>query len=155
MTALRNWWAGRTRREQGLLLVMAALAAIVLSWLLIVRPLAGAREEARLRYDEAVAAVADARAAKARQVAPAVASPPLPVDSLVSRTANEAGFADAQVRSEGPARASVSISAARPQAAFGWIASLERQGLSVLTLDARANSDQTLRIEARFGAEAG
>ena len=34
MEGLRQWWAGRTQREQRLLLVMFALLGIVLAWLL-------------------------------------------------------------------------------------------------------------------------
>ena len=43
------WWRTRTLREQRLLLALAGIAAIVLAWLLVVRPLGDALSEARER----------------------------------------------------------------------------------------------------------
>lgn len=154
MSGFLTWWRGRTLREQRLLLVMFALAAIVLGWLLVVRPLSDARTAAQQRHDAAVVALAEARAraeAAGRRQGPRTAVA-LPVDATVSRTATEAGFASARIASQGAAAASIAIDAARPQAFFGWVAQLERQGLAVASLRARANQDRTLAVEASFRA---
>lgn len=146
------WWQGRSPRERGLLIVMLGLLAIVLGWLLVVRPLSDWLDEARTRHDAALVALAEARSRA--DTGGARVSAPLPIDSLIGRTAAEAGFAGARIAAQGPARASVAIDAARPQAAFGWIALLEGSGLVVERLHVQANSDRTLRVEASLRARA-
>ena len=142
------WWQARSRRERGLLIVMAALAAFVLGWLLIVRPLSDARAAQETRHAAAAVALADARARAAVNRGTVVEVSPLPVDSLIGRTAGEAGFAAARIAAQGPGRATVAIDAARPQALFGWIARLEASGLVVERLRAQANADRTISAEA-------
>ena len=154
-SALESWWRLRSEREQRLLLVMFVLLALVLVWLLVVRPLDDALDSAKRRHDEAVTALAEARAragpAGAAPVA-ATASAPLPVDSYLGRTATEAGFTGARIVAQGPARATVAIDAARPPAFFAWVRLLEQNGLAVESLRARANGDRTLAVEAAFRA---
>jgi len=151
MNGLAAWWQERSLREQRLLYVMFALLALLFVWLLIVRPLGDALDAARTRHAAAVIALAEAkaRAGTASAAAPRSASAG-PVDSLIGRTANEAGFANARITAMGPARAQVVIEAARPQALFGWIGRLEAQGLIVDSLVARTNPDRTVHVEAAF-----
>lgn len=154
--ALKSWWRERTEREQRLLAVMVALLALVLAWLLLVRPLADELDEAKRRHGEAVTALAQARArAQAPGLAPATeaaAGAPLPIDSHLSRTATEAGFTGARIAAQGPARATFAIDAARAPALFGWVRELEQTGIVVETLRARSNGDRTLAVEAVFRA---
>jgi len=155
---LTMWWQGRSLREQRLLIVMSVLIAVVIGWLLIVRPLSDALDEAKRRHGEAIVALADARAraeaAGQVQGRPAVAAP-LPIDSLITRTASEAGFANARVTAQGPSAAIVAIEAGRPQALFTWLSVLEGQGVRVRLLRARVNPDRTLTFEATLGAGEG
>ena len=149
------WWRERTQREQRLLLVMFALVAAILGWLLVVQPLSHALEDARIRHGEAVVAAAEARAEadlRRRSASRPRQAAQLPIDGLISRTAGEAGFTGARIAAQGPARASVAIDAARPQAYFAWIARLEQSGLVVETLRASANPDRTLSAEAVLAA---
>ena len=155
MEGLRRWWSGRTVREQRLLLVMFALLGIVLAWLVVVRPLADTLAAQKARHAEAVAALAEARARAdaARQMQGERTGPaPRPVDAFLSRTANEAGFAEARVAGNGPDRATIAIDAARAQAFFAWVRLMERSGLAVESLQARTNPDRTLAVEAAFRA---
>ena len=141
-----TWWSERSRREQWLIQVMLGLAVIVLGWLLVVRPLADSLAAAKARHDAAVVALGEARARRtpgASPVAPAAG----PVDALVARTANEAGFTNARITSQGSARASVAVESARPQVLFGWVARLEQSGLVVERLVARVNGDRTIGAE--------
>jgi general secretion pathway protein M len=156
--AAPGWWRARTPREQRLLLIMAALLVLVLGWLLVIRPLSDALDSAKRRHGAAVEALAEARvhaeaAGRRRDRRPTRS--PLPVDALIGRTATEAGFAGARIAGQGPARATVAIDAARPQAFFAWVALMERSGLIVDRLSARANNDRTLAVEAAFRARAG
>ena len=153
-----TWWRARTLREQRLLLVMFALFVLLLGWLMVIRPLADALDGAQRRHTAAVTALAEARARSdaARQLrSERIGAAPLPVDAFVGRTSAEAGFAGARIAGQGPARATVAIDAARPQAFFAWVRLLERNGLVVETLRARANDDRTLAVEAAFRARRG
>ena len=154
MTALTAWWQARTPRERGLLLVMFALLAVVIAWLLVVRPLSDSLDSAKRRHAEAVTALAEARgrAEAVRRQGQTSAAPPLPIDSFVSRTSTEAGFANARIAGQGPTQATIAIDAARAQAFFAWVRLMEARGLRVESLRARANPDQTLAVEAAFRA---
>src|SRR6185503_170107 len=61
-TGMSAWWHARSERERWLVGVMLVLAAILLGWLLIVRPLADALDAARMRHGETAVALAQARA---------------------------------------------------------------------------------------------
>ena len=62
------------------------------------------------------------------------------------------GFANARIAGQGPTRATFALDAVRAPAFFAWIRTLERRGLVVESLRARANSDRTLAVEAAFRA---
>lgn len=151
---LKSWWRSRTSREQKLLLAMLALALLVFSWLLIIRPLSDALSRARERHGDAVLAVAEARA-QARAIAglrqSALARPTMPLDSLLNQSATEAGFPVIRVEREGDSQATIAIQPARPQALFAWVNQMEaRNGLIVERLTASTNSDQTLQAIVTF-----
>lgn len=142
------WWGERSPRERGLLAIMAVLAAVVVGWLLVVRPLSDQLDAARTRYAAASVALAEARAREDAAGGGAPAAPGMPVDSLLGAAATQAGFTNARVAAQGPTRASVTIDAARPQALFAWLGQLERRGLAIERLGARTNSDRTIAVEA-------
>lgn len=155
---VKSWWRTRTLREQRLLLAMFGLAALVLAWLAVIRPLSDALSDAKARHNEAVLALADVRAA-AEQIRGAQRAPPsgfsAPVDTILSQSANEAGFTVTRVDREGPSQATVIIGAVRAQAFFGWVAQMENRGLIVDRLAATTNADQTLSVQATFRARGG
>ena len=146
-----SWFRSRTLREQRLILVMLGLAAMVLAWLLVVRPLGDALAAARERHGAAVIALAEARAqaaeiARLEQQSPA--APGGPLDSVVARSAAEAGFQLSQVQAGPEGSVTLAMDSARPQAFFDWVAQLEAaQGLVVERLNARANGDRTIAVE--------
>jgi general secretion pathway protein M len=144
-----SWWSERSLREQRLIQAMFGLALIVLGWLLVVRPLSDSLDAAKTRHAAAVVALGEARARTTPGAAPGAPAAG-PVDALVARTANEAGFTNARITSQGADRASVAVDAARPQVLFGWVARLEQSGLAVERLTARTNSDRTLAAEITF-----
>jgi len=150
------WWGLRTTREQRLLLVMAALAALVLIWLLVIRPVGDALADARARHGRAVIALAEAQGqadAIARLEHGGPAPPQIPVNLFVGQKASEAGLTLERIEPQGADRVAITIAAVRPQAFFAWASALERQnGLIVDTLSARTNSDRTLAVEASVRA---
>lgn len=144
------WWTARSERERLLVATMLVLAAILLGWLLIERPLSDALDAARMRHGDAAVALALARArAQPSTDGPRAAGT---ADSIVARTAAAAGFPNARIGGQGPGRASVSLDAARPQALFSWVAQMEQQGLVVERLRAQANQDHSLSAELVLGA---
>ncbi len=151
MTALAAWWQARTRREQRLLSIMLALIGAVALWLLVVRPLADADAQAQARHAAALDVLAEARAQEAaverleRQRPPPLGAP---LESWLARSLAEAGFTGTRIAAMPPGRAAVTIDAARPQAAFGWIDRAQAAGLVVDRFRASTNGDRTLAIEA-------
>lgn len=153
-----GWWAVRTPREKRLLLALAAVALLVLVWLLVIRPITDARAAAEARLNAAVTELARARAeaATAQPRSGAAGAPvPLPLDGFLMTAGAEAGLTNLQVIGDGPARATLTLANVRPQAFFGWIGQLEARGLSVESLSARPNSDQTIAVEAVLRARSG
>ena len=153
---LRIWWRTRTLREQRLLLAMFGLLAVVLLWLLIVRPLGDALSRARDRHADAALALAEARAQAAliRQFEHgAPVGPQEPIDALVSRSATEAGFPIARLQREGTNQATLELGSVRPQAFFGWVGQMESgRGLIVERLNATVKGDRTLSVQVTFRA---
>lgn len=150
----RGWWRTRTLREQRLLLAMLALLAVVLLWLLIWRPLGDALSRARDRHAAAALALAEARAqaaliAQFERAAPV--GPQEPIDTLISRSATDAGFPIARLEREGAGQATLVLASVRPQAFFGWVGQMESgRGLIVERLSASTNSDRTLSVQVTF-----
>ena len=153
----RGWWAGRSVREQRLLLAMFALMAVVVLWLGIIRPVGDALASARERHAIAVDSLArvEAQIAAIRDLKRSP-SPPLgaPLAVIVGNSAGEAGFTAATVTPQGSSRVVVTIPSVRPIAFFAWIKSLSDRGIVVERLGSRANSDPTLTVDVTF-AERG
>ncbi len=158
MSGLRLWFAARSGREKRLILVMLALAVLVLLWAGIVLPvtdgLASAREregDAAIRLAETEARV-EAIAALGRARAPSLGQG---LDPTVRARAEEAGFAVSTLNLVGPDRVQLGITAARPGALVAWLATLERQGLLVESLQMTGNDDRsvaaTLTLRVRRG----
>jgi general secretion pathway protein M len=147
---LKALWLARTPRERWLLGIMIALAALVLVWFLVLRPLGDMLSAARERHGEAVAALAETRS-RAAAIAMLERGGPAaidgPVDQALAAAAADAGFQLSALQAQGPARVSVALGAARPQALFGWISGLEGQGFVVERFTATANPDRTLSAQ--------
>lgn len=150
---IKAWWRGRTARERRLITVMGVLAALVLGWLLVLRPLSDALAAARERHGAAVIALAEARSRAAeieRLQKREVPSDPRPVSQIVAQAAGAAGFAVAGLAETEGGGARLTLESARPQAFFGWVAEMEGRGLVVVELSARPNSDRTVAVEVTF-----
>lgn len=155
---LRALWLARTPRERWLLGAMFALAALVLVWFLVLRPLGDMLSAAKERHGNAVADLAEARS-QAAAIAALEGQKPMatagPIDQAVAAAAAEAGFQLSRLQPEGPGRVSLAIGAARAQALFAWVARLEAQGYVVERLSASSNPDRTLSAQIVFRARGG
>jgi general secretion pathway protein M len=155
---LKALWRARTPRERWLLGVMFAVAALVLVWFLILRPLGDMLSAAKERHGLAVEALAEARSQAAAIAAlerSRPARPGQPVETVVAAAAAEAGFQLSALQPDGAGRVSLALGAARPQALFGWVAGMEGQGLVVERLSASSNPDRTLSAQIVLRARGG
>lgn len=146
----RTWLRDRSPREQQLLMVMIALMAVVIAWL-FVRTMDDALSDARERHTRAVIEQAEVKGKVAALKAlerGAGRRLEAPVDVVVGQSASEVGFVLSRTEPQGRDRVVIAIASARPQAFFGWLNDLEGRGVFPERLTARANSDQTLSIEA-------
>lgn len=147
---LIHWWRIRTPRERVMLAVLGALAAAMLLWFAILLPLDRARIDARARYDAALDAEAAARAQAARLSAyrsARRAALPAPLETVVARAAEAAGFTGAVTRVSGRDRLAVTILSARPRALFAWLDQLAGQGIAVQLLALRPGAGGTVSVE--------
>lgn len=154
-----GWWAGRSLRERQLILAMLALLALVITWFLVLRPLSDARARADAQLADAATALGSARAQAlmARQAPAGADLPgsepvPLPLDGFVGQQAAEQGFTNIEVTAQGADRARITIANARAQPFLAWIGQLEARGVTVESLTARANADQTVAVAASLRA---
>lgn len=151
---LKTWWGGLSARERWLVGVAGGLAVLVLSWLLIVRPIDLMRESAKARHDMAVIALGRVEARLAAIEAVAANPPPAVsgrISDIVTAEAVRVGFNTAQTEPTGTDGVRVIIGAVRPQTFFAWVADLEtRMGLDVDALTARPNADETLSVDVTF-----
>ncbi|MDP1643777.1 MAG: type II secretion system protein GspM [Phenylobacterium sp.] len=126
---MRDWWIGRSPREQGLLGLLGALLAGFLVWFGLAAPLQGAARGAEARLtralaDEAVVDAAVAEIARLGERAPTRRS--TPVEQLVAETAASAGLD--VIRIEAADGDSVQAVVSGPSTAvLPWIALLQAE----------------------------
>ena len=155
MTALRAWYSARSVREQRMILVMLALAAVTLVWAAVVIPVRDGLSSAKSRHRDAVerlgrTLVAVDAVKRAQRAGIALVEAPLP-DAVRAR-ADEAGFALATLDADGADRVKVSIATARPPALFAWLATLEQAGILVESSAITPNADQTVAAQLTLRA---
>lgn len=161
MERMKTLWGERTPRERWMLGVMAALLAVVILWLGVVRPLEAARQSARQVLREATdrnAAIrAKAKLLKSLPRGAATAMSATPLDQFVGQSAGEAGLTLERAQAQGADRMDIAIAAVRPAALFAWLAGLEGRGVRVETMSARpsptAGSISVQAVLARGGAQ--
>lgn len=153
--AFERWSAIRTLREQRLLLVMFGLLGVVIVWLGVIRPVGDGLSDARERHGHAVTELAQitARAEALRAIdSGETLVLAAPLATVIEQSAGAAGFTPSSIAPQDSGRVAVAIGSVRPIAFFAWIGGLERQGIIVERLSARANSDPTLSVDVTLRA---
>lgn len=143
--AARVWWDGRTAREHMMLGVLGGVLALVLAWFLILAPLLAWKADAADRLDAAVQTHALASAAAGINTVGGVARTPADIEALLTGSAADAGVA-VQVSQDG-AETTFTVESAETARLFGWIAALERAGLTIDSLSVLENADATLQAQ--------
>ena len=145
MKAARVWWDGRTAREHVMLGVLGGVLALVVAWFLILAPLLAWKVGAADRLDAAVQTHALASAAAGIDTAGGVARSSDDIEALLTDSAAEAGVA-VQVSQDG-AETTFTVESAETARLFGWVAALERAGLTIASLSVLENADATLQAQ--------
>ena len=143
--AARVWWDGRTAREHVMLGVLGGVLALVVAWFLILAPLLAWKVGAADRLDAAVQTHALASAAAGIDTAGGVARSSDDIEALLTDSAAEAGVA-VQVSQDG-AETTFMVESAETARLFGWVAALERSGLTIASLSVLENADATLQAQ--------
>ena len=154
--SIKNWFQALSQREKILIGVMGFLVALVLGYYVIIASFIGAFEAAEQRYLQAVdgqariEAKVDALTAPADKTVKTVAGP---LDVFISQNAGEAGFAVGRLDPQTNGTVKLVIDSAKPTALFGWLAMLERRGISVeeLAVNPGANETVTATMILRSG----
>ena len=139
MARIKDYWAGLSQRERVLLGVMAALLAVVILWLGVMRPVDNGLRDAHMLASDALDrnAAIRAKVKQLDQLPRAVAAPTGDLAQIVGQSAGEAGFTLERAQPQGTGRVDIAIASAKPTALFDWIAGLEGQGIVVETLSVR------------------
>jgi general secretion pathway protein M len=150
MTAIRQIWAARSRREQAMLGVLFALLTIMIAWFGIINPLRSGLETAQLRLDRASLASGqiNARVAALKSLARAAPASTISISDSVGTTATDAGFTLARREPQGRDGVAITLTAARTAVVFAWLDTLARKGIVAEHITIRANSDATVAVDA-------
>jgi general secretion pathway protein M len=153
MTAIRDWFLGRTQREQRLVLLMLAIALPLFAWLLVVRPLGTAYQDAIQdhlaaldRHGRVLALAEAAKSAPARPVEASKAD----LQLIVTQAATQAGIALQGVTPNGSNAVDLTVGGGRATALAQWIAQFEAQGIAVQQMSMSPLPDGTVNMSARL-----
>jgi general secretion pathway protein M len=153
MTAVIDWLSGRTRRERHLILLMLAIAAPVLAWLLVIRPLDTAHDAA---LDEHLAAIdRHGRVLALAEAAKSTASRPLDASKadlqlVVTQAAAQAGITLESASPSGANAIDLAVAGGRATALGQWLAQFEARGIAVQQLSMTPLPDGTVNMSARL-----
>ncbi len=149
----RDWYLGRTRREQVLLATAGVIVTVLVMVFLIAIPLINGISDARGGYDEAVIRHGriEAKVDALDGGADSRGRPPAgPLVDFIRQSAQAAGFTLDAAAPAGEGQITIRIASATPEALFGWLGGLEARGISVenLTVDPAANNAGTISVGA-------
>lgn len=145
LEALNAWWAGRSLREQRLLLVMSGLLTAVLLWFAVIAPAMAWRTHAAERRAEAAADLALIEGGAARITGGGSAMGAGEVEAAARRAADSGGVN--AVFNPGDGGVNFSVNGATTAVLFSWLAELQTQGIDARELTVSENADASLNAE--------
>lgn len=147
MENVRNWFVGLSQREKILVGVAGLLLVGLGGYYGVIKPMSGAMETAEKRYVDAVERQAriDSKLAALKQpIGEETAKYSGAIDAFVSQSAGETGIAVGSVTSQSESRVNMVVESAKPTALFGWLARIEREGVSVEALSTNPSGNGTI-----------
>ena len=144
--SVRDWWGGRSLREQRLLMLMGALFAAVVLWFGVITPSLAWRADAAERRTEAEADLTLIEAGTARIKGGASSMAADQVQAAARRAADSGGVnAVFNPLDDG---VGFSVNGASTATLFGWLAALKSEhGIDARVLTVSENADATLNAE--------
>ena len=143
----RIWFVGLTRREKILVGIAGLLVAGLVGYYGVARPLAGAMTAAEERYVDAIERQARIKAKVSALLQPVDGTASRfsgAIDIFVSQSAGETGIAVGSINPQSDNRVNMVVESAKPTALFGWLARIERQGISVESLSVSPAGNGTI-----------
>jgi general secretion pathway protein M len=148
-----EWYAARSLREQRLLAAMLVIALPLFLWLLVIVPLNRAYDSALERHLAAVDRSGRVRAlAEVGNASRAGAAVPGgDITLVVAERAARAGLTLASNSAAGAGQVQISVASAKATAITGWLAGLERDGLTLDDVRIAPTGDGNVSLSARVG----
>jgi len=153
IVTIRDWFRARMLREQRLVLLMLWIALPVLAWLLVVRPLSAAYDDALDdhlaaidRHGRVLALAESAKATPARRVEANKAD----LQLIVTQAATQAGITLQGANPIGSDAVDVTVSGGRATVLGQWLAQFEAQGVAIQQMSMTPLSDGTVNMSARL-----
>jgi general secretion pathway protein M len=147
---LRSAWDARSRREQIMLGVMAAVVVLVFGWFAVLAPLNGAVAGSETRLRKAADRFAQLDAAAKAGGLPVTSGQPL--NAVVDASAQAAGLTIDRRREEADGRLTVWLTGADPGLMMTWLTSLARaQGIAVSEMTASRTDGGLLEAQITLG----
>ena len=153
IASLRAWYYGLSRREQVLVGVAGALAAVVLLIFGIILPSMSAIDRAEIAHDEAVQRrgriEATVDAALAQKPSGRIAGG-ADIALIVTQGAAEKGFDLVKSANAAPGQMTFRMDQARAPALLAWLTELESQGVAVSSVTLRGGANGSVTVEAQL-----
>lgn len=150
---VRDWYLTRTRREQYLLLAMVAIAVPLFVWLLIVRPLTTAYQDALRDHLAAVDrhghVLALANAIKTSPARPRSQPSGADLALVVTEAATQSGISLQDASASGPNAVQVTVGGGQATVITQWLRGIEGRGLIVQELRMTPLPDGSVNMSAR------
>lgn len=153
IAAARNWFFNLSNREQWLVGIAGALAALMLLIFGIILPSLTALDQAKIAHDEAVErrgrieATVDATAAQKAAGSPVNAAD---VGLIITQGAAEKGFDLIKSANAAPGQMTFRMDRARAPALLTWFGELEAQGVEVRSITLRGGASGSLSVDAQM-----
>ena len=153
MAAIRAWYYGLSHREQLLVGVAGALAAVVLLIFGIILPSMSAIDRAGIAHDEAVQRrgriEATVDAALAQKPSGRIAGG-ADIALIVTQGAAEKGFDLVKSANAAPGQMTFRMDQARAPALLAWLTELESQGVAVNSITLRGGTNGSVTVETQL-----
>jgi len=144
---IKNWFQALSQREKIMMGILGFLVTLVVGYYAVVSPFINAYISAQKSYADATDSQVRIEAKVAALTAPAdksVKPVTRALDVFISQNAGEAGFAVGRLDPQTNGTVRLSIDSAKPTALFGWLAMLERRGISVEELAVNPGPNETV-----------
>ena len=146
MSQAAAWWDGRTLRERRMLVIMGLAVAVVLVWLLVLRPIWAWREAAGRDRAVAEADLDLIRRVEGTESSAGESGGSVDLQAVVQQANTTAGVTPVMGMSSGGGLG-FSLTNVSTGAAFGWLAALQDLKVEATSLSVVENADATISME--------